>query len=98
MVDYVMFVRDPSLEPSGWWFVVRTTGEERHGPFATECDARAAREGLFHRWNRAARAKRGWMWKATHERWHLTVPAQVQVRMARMENTPVSVHAAELAS
>ncbi|MCB9671221.1 MAG: hypothetical protein H6734_17190 [Alphaproteobacteria bacterium] len=93
MSDYVVMVGDPVLDPAGWWFEVRVERSLRYGPWTTERDARVARELVFQRWNRAARRQGGWMWKATHSRWHLTLPREVPVRAPRMSNTPCSVHA-----
>ncbi len=96
MADYVVMVCAPELEGCWWWFSVRADGEKRYGPFTTEADARAERERVFARWNRAARRRGGWMWKSTHLRWHLTLPEVVRVRAPRMANTPCSVHASTL--
>jgi hypothetical protein len=94
MADYVVWVEDPTLQTGGWWFGVRVDRSKRYGPYVTERDARAAREQLFARWNRAARRLGGWMWKGTHERWHLTLPAGHPVHAPRMANAPCSLHAA----
>lgn len=94
MRDYVVEVRDPTLDVDGWWFAVQVDRRLRYGPYATERDARVARELLFQRWNRAARGHAGWMWKSTHRRWHLTLPERIVVRAPRMANAPCSVHAA----
>lgn len=94
MRDYVVEIGDPGMDDGGWWFEVRVDHRLHYGPYATERDARVARDLLFQRWNRAARREGGWMWKATHRRWHLTVPSRVVVRAPRMANAPCSVHAA----
>jgi hypothetical protein len=92
MRDYEFEVTEPAMTGAGWWFTVVTESPRRHGPFATEQDARSAREGLFHRWNAQARSRGGWAWKSTHVRWHLTLPDEVSVRGRRMRSAPVAVH------
>ncbi len=92
MRDYEFEVAEPVMDGAGWWFTVVAEDRRRHGPFATEHDARDAREALFHRWNDQARKRGGWAWKSTHERWHLTLPDDVTVRGRRMRSAPVAVH------
>ncbi|MEZ4318491.1 MAG: hypothetical protein R3F61_13345 [Myxococcota bacterium] len=94
MRDYQLVVEEPWMDGAGWWFRVTGLEARLHGPFATEQDARGAREALFVRWNESARGRGGWAWKSTHDQWRITVPNDVYVRAEPLRSAPCAVHAA----
>ncbi|MCB9673996.1 MAG: hypothetical protein H6737_02710 [Alphaproteobacteria bacterium] len=93
MRDYQLTVEEPTMDGAGWWFAVTGLTARRHGPFATEDDARAARHRLFVRLDTRARERGGWAWKSTHDRWRITVPNDVVVRAEPLASAPCAVHA-----
>ena len=89
--DWLFHVEVPS-PADGWTFRVRGRSERCHGPFTGLREARAARMGLFRRWNLAARQRGGWAWKSTDARWVITLPADLEADGLPLERTPCSRH------
>lgn len=72
LADRLFTVTLPTDSGDGWYFSV--DGGRRYGPFPGRADAEAAREALFKRWNTAAHARQGWVWRSTAARWVVTLP------------------------
>lgn len=94
MRDYMIRVEDSVLEASGWVFRYQAQGLMVLGPFPTRAGAECAREQLFRRWADAARARGGWLWRATRKDWRVTLPESQVVGLAPLRSQPCTVHGA----
>ena len=75
--DHVFVVDLPRREVDDWWVAVAGRRLRCLGPLPTERAARRAREQLFRRWDRHARALGGWAWRRTEREWVVTLPPGV---------------------
>lgn len=82
----------PFQADGAWWFEVRGLDVVRHGPFPSRDDGERAHHALFRRFDRAARARGGWAWRSTAERWVVTVPPGVPARGRPMRSAACTRH------
>jgi hypothetical protein len=82
----------PTSRADGWAFQVYGQREQRFGPYPTRTVALDVRFALFGRWRQAARARGGWAWKQTEERWVVTLPPTTEPRGLTFTAPPCSRH------
>jgi hypothetical protein len=88
MSDHAFSVSPPRLDGDRWVFDV---DGRRHGPFSSAAEAGHAREALFARWNRRARALGGWVWRPTARVWVVTLPAGAARDLGRpLDRKPIT--------
>ncbi len=87
--DHLFEVTLPRRVGAGWtWRVVDARGAQDQSPLPTREAALAARQALLRRWQVAARARQGWLWCQTAERWVITLPAACDAAGLPFVHTP----------